>query len=68
MEGTPHSLKFEVLAQPEAEEAEAPVEEPVVETEAELSQVDETPEAIEEEFEDAMDNIEELMSFEDMDL
>ena len=68
MEGTPHSLKFEVIAQPEAEEDEAPAEEAVVETEVELSQDDETPEEIEEEFEDAMDNIEDLMSFEDMDL
>jgi len=68
MEGTPHSLKFEVIAQPEAEEDEAPAEEAVVETEVELSQADETPEEIEEEFEDAMDNIEDLMSFEDMDL
>ena len=68
MEGTPHSLKFEVLAQPEAEEEEAPIEESTVETEVELSQVDETPVEIEEEYEDAMDNIEELMSYEDMDL
>ena len=68
MEGTPHSLKFEVIAQPEAEEDEAPAEEAVVETEVELSQADETPEEIEEEFEDAMDNIEDLMAMEDMDL
>ena len=68
MEGTPHSLKFEVLAQPEAEEEEAPIEESTVETEVELSQVDETPVEIEEEYEDAMDNIEDLMSYEDMDL
>ena len=68
MEGTPHSLKFEVLAQPEAEEEEAPIEESTVETEVELSQVDETPVETEEEYEDAMDNIEDLMSYEDMDL
>ena len=81
MEGTPHSLKFEVLAQPEVEEAEAPTEEPV-ETEA-VSEVhpdnvitlgddDAALEALEEEieddYEDVMDNLDDLMSFEDMDL
>ena len=73
MEGTPHSLKFEVLAQPEAEEEEAPIEEPV-ETEA-VSEVHPDnvivlgdDDAAIEEYEDAMDNIEELMSYEDMDL
>ena len=68
MEGTPHSLKFEVLAQPEAEEEETPIEESTVETEVELSQVDETPAEIEDDYEDAMDNIDDLMSYEDMDL
>ena len=34
----------------------------------ELSKVDETPVETEEEYEDAMDNIEDLMSYEDMDL
>ena len=73
MEGTPHSLKFEVLAQPEAEEVEAPTEEPV-ETEA-VSEVHPDnvivlgdDDAALEEFEDVMDNIEDLMSFEDEEL
>ena len=75
MEGTPHSLKFEVLAQPEAEEADTqPEEEAEVETEV-VSEVHPDnvivlgdDDAALEEFEDAMDNIEDLMSFEDMDL
>ena len=57
MNSTPHSMKVEEVAKPQ--EAE--------EVEVELSEVKETP-AVEEEYIDAMDDIEELMNFEDMDL
>ena len=57
MNSTPHAMKLEEVAKPQ--EAE--------EVEVELSEVEETP-AVEEEYIDAMDDIEELMNFEDMDL
>ena len=57
MNSTPHSMKVEEVAKPQ--EAE--------EVEVELSEVKETPVA-EEDYVDAMDDIEDLMSFEDMDL
>ena len=57
MNSTPHAMKLEEVAKPQ--EAE--------EVEVELSEVEETP-VVEEEYIDAMDDIEDLMSFEDMDL
>ena len=57
MNSTPHAMKLEEVAKPQ--EAE--------EVEVELSEVEETP-VVEEEYVDAMDDIEDLMSFEDMDL
>ena len=68
MEGTPHSLKFEVIAQPAVDE-ETPEEEAVAtETETELTQVEETPVESEDDYEDAMGNIEDLMAMEDEEL
>ena len=59
MNSTPHSMKVEEVAKPqEVEEEEVAVE---------LSEVGETP-AVEEEYIDVMDDIDELMNFEDMDL
>ena len=57
MNSTPHAMKLEEVAKPQE----------VEEVEVELSEVEETPVA-EEEYIDAMDDIEDLMSFEDMDL
>ena len=57
MGSTPHAMKLEEVAKPQE----------VEEVEVELSEVEETPVA-EEEYIDAMDDIEDLMSFEDMDL
>ena len=57
MNSTPHAMKLEEVAKPQ--EAE--------EVEVELSEVEETP-VVEEEYIDVMDDIEDLMSFEDMDL
>ena len=74
MEGTPHSLKYEVIAQPSVEEEEAPVEDTDTVTDEEnFEGFDEGYEveelsAIEVECEDAMGDIEELMAMEDMDL
>ena len=60
MNSTPHSMKVEEVAKPqEVEEAE--------EVEIEVSPVEETP-AVEEDYVDAMDQIEEFMDYEDMDL
>ena len=70
LEGTPHSLKFEVIAQPAVEE-ETPEEEAVTietETETELTQVEEAPVETEDDYEDVMGNIEDLMSFENEEL
>lgn len=57
MNSTPHAMKLEEVAKPQE----------VEEVEVELSEVEETP-VVEEEYIDAMDDIEDLMSFEDMDL
>ena len=57
MNSTPHSMKLEEVAKPQE----------VEEVEVELSEADETP-AVEEVYEDVMDNIDELMDFEDADL
>lgn len=70
MEGTPHSLNFEVIAQPAVAE-ETPVEEAVVtetETETELIQAEEAQVEPEDDYEDAMGNIEDLMAMEDEEL
>ena len=59
MNSTPHSMKVEEVAKPqEVKEEEVAVE---------LSEVEETP-AVEEEYIDVMDEMDDLMSFEDMDL
>tara|TARA_B100000963_G_C22623273_1_gene671065 strand:+ start:1325 stop:1990 length:666 start_codon:yes stop_codon:yes gene_type:complete len=59
MNSTPHSMKVEEVAKPqEVKEEEVAVE---------LSEVEETP-AAEEEYIDVMDEMDDLMSFEDMDL
>ena len=57
MNSTPHAMKLEEVAKPQE----------VEEVEVELSEVEETP-VVEEEYVDVMDDIEDLMSFEDMDL
>ena len=78
MEGTPHSQKFEVItgesddvkiARGDFDATEEPVEtEAVSEVHPDNVIVLGDDDAALEEFEDAMDNIEDLMSFEDMDL
>ena len=57
MNSTPHSMKVEEVAKPQE----------VEEVEVELSEAEETP-VVEEEYIDVMDEMDELMSFEDMDL
>lgn len=67
MNGTPHSLKFEVIAQPKAEE-ETPADEPEIE-ETPIETVDELSEDLtDEDYEDVMGDIEDLMALEDEDL
>lgn len=67
MNGTPHSLKFEVIDQAPSEETaqeeESQIEEPPVETPRELDEM-----YSDEDYEDAMGNIEELMALENEDL
>ena len=60
MNSTPHAMKLEEVAKPQEVETEEAVE-------VELSEADETP-AVEEDYVDVMDNIDELMDFEDADL
>ena len=60
MNSTPHAMKLEEVAKPQEVET-------VEEVEVELSEADETP-VTEEAYEDVMDNIDELMDFEEMDL
>jgi len=57
MNSTPHSMKVEEVAKPQE----------VEEVEVELSEAEETP-VVEEEYIDVMDEMDDLMSFEDMDL
>ena len=54
MNSTPHAMKLEEAAKPQE----------VEEVEVELSETEETP-AVEEDYVDVMDDIEELMDFED---
>ena len=60
MNSTPHAMKLEEVAKPQEVET-------VEEVEVDLSEADETP-VIEEVYEDVMDNVDELMDFEDADL
>ena len=60
MNSTPHAMKLEEVAKPQEVET-------VEDVEVELSEADETPVA-EEVYEDVMDNVDELMDFEDADL
>ena len=67
MNSTPHAMKLEEVAKPQ--EVEAPVE--VEDVEVQMSDEDELDTRTElgqEVYGDAMDNIEDLMSYEDMDL
>ena len=57
MNSTPHSMKVEEVAKPQEVEEE----------EVELSEAEETP-AVEEDYVDVMDDIDDLMNFEEMDL
>jgi hypothetical protein len=59
MKSTPHSMKVEEVAKPQEVEEE--------EVEVELSEAEETP-AVEEDYVDVMDDIDDLMNFEEMDL
>lgn len=59
MNSTPHSMKVEEVAKPQEVEEE--------EVEVELSEAEETP-AVEEDYVDVMDDIDDLMNFEEMDL
>ena len=59
MNTTPHSMKVEEVAKPQEVEEE--------EVEVALSEAEETP-VVEEDYVDAMDDIDELMDFEEMDL
>jgi len=58
MNTTPHSMKVEEVAKPQEVEEEVEVE---------LSEAEETP-VVEEDYVDVMDDIDELMNFEEMDL
>ena len=60
MNSTPHAMKLEEVAKPQEVETAEDVE-------VELSEADETP-VVEEDYVDVMDNIDELMDFEDADL
>ena len=60
MNSTPHAMKLEEVAKPQEVET-------VEDVEVELSEANETP-AVEEDYVDVMDNIDELMDFEDADL
>ena len=67
MNSTPHAMKLEEVAKPQ--EVEAPVE--VEDVEVQMSDEDERDirtELGQEVYGDAMDNIDELMDFEEMDL